>query len=71
MSSNTFFMQSCPICGRLLRVRVQLLGQLVDCGHCGGAFLAHEHDEQRSSAIDERIEELLKSREVPWHGMCE
>jgi len=32
--------QSCPVCGRSLRIRVLLLGRLVYCQHCGGGFTA-------------------------------
>ena len=32
--------QSCPVCGRNLRIRVMLLGQRVYCQHCGGGFIA-------------------------------
>ena len=34
------FYQSCPICGRSLRIRVTLLGKKVYCRHCGGGFSA-------------------------------
>ena len=34
------FFQSCPICGRSLRIRVTLLGKKVFCRHCGGGFPA-------------------------------
>ena len=38
--STVHFHQSCPVCGRQLRVRVSLLGQRVFCQHCGGGFVA-------------------------------
>ena len=34
------FFQSCPICGRSLRIRVTLLGKKVYCRQCGGGFPA-------------------------------
>ena len=34
------FFQSCPVCGRSLRIRVTLLGKRVFCRHCGGGFPA-------------------------------
>jgi hypothetical protein len=40
MSSSTFFIQECPICGRSLQVRIQYLGKLVRCLHCHGYFEA-------------------------------
>lgn len=36
------FFQSCPICGRSLRIRVTLLGKKVFCRHCGGGFPARD-----------------------------
>ncbi len=36
------FFQSCPICGRSLRIRVTLLGKRVFCRHCGGGFPARD-----------------------------
>lgn len=36
------FFQSCPICGRSLRIRVTLLGKKVYCRHCGGGFPARD-----------------------------
>jgi hypothetical protein len=34
--------QTCPVCGRNLRIRVMLLGQRVYCQHCGGGFIASD-----------------------------
>ena len=34
------YLQRCPVCSRLLRIRVTLLGKQVFCQHCGGKFLA-------------------------------
>lgn len=34
------FHQRCPVCGRLLSIRVTLLGKQVFCQHCGGGFVA-------------------------------
>ncbi|MCA9134037.1 MAG: hypothetical protein KDA45_12810 [Planctomycetales bacterium] len=28
------FLQDCPVCGRPMRVRLELLGQRIRCGHC-------------------------------------
>lgn len=38
----TFFQQSCPTCGRHLRVDVRQLGQQVACSHCGAIFMARD-----------------------------
>lgn len=46
---NVFFSQACPICGRMLRIVVNLLGRRVYCQHCGGGFVAAD-DTMRASA---------------------
>ena len=59
--------QSCPVCGRNLRIRVLLLGQRVYCQHCGGGFIATDvcdnttatrvvEGRPQSSIVDELIE---------------
>lgn len=40
MTTPVFFFQSCPVCGRSLRIRVGLLGRRVTCDHCAGVFVA-------------------------------
>jgi hypothetical protein len=35
-------LQSCPICGRRLRILVEHLGQHVRCRHCRGTFVARD-----------------------------
>ena len=40
MNHDVFFNQTCPVCGRTLRVQVKLLGRQVYCQHCGGGFVA-------------------------------
>lgn len=37
---NVSYLQRCPVCSRLLRIRVSLLGKQVFCQHCGGKFVA-------------------------------
>ena len=44
MSQVTYFVQGCPTCGRASQVRVEYLGQLVQCRHCGGEFTAVDDD---------------------------
>lgn len=63
MSSKVVFHQPCPVCGRTLQIRVQLLGRRVYCQHCGGGFVAR--DESLASGGPERsridaVEELLE-----------
>lgn len=42
MTTPIFFFQSCPVCGRSLRIRVGLLGRRVSCNHCHGGFVASD-----------------------------
>jgi hypothetical protein len=68
MSGSVYYHQGCPVCGRMLRIGVRLLGQRVFCQHCGGGFrasdadLQHDHGDRTEgepSPID-RIEVLLQ-----------
>lgn len=45
-------LQTCPVCGRRLRVLVEYLGSRVCCRHCRGTFTAREPSERK--AADER-----------------
>ncbi len=64
MIRDVFFLQHCPVCGRMLQVRVNLLGQRVYCQHCGGGFVAM--DEQMrpeigaAASVVDRVDELLE-----------
>ena len=69
---GVFFAQSCPICGRKLRIAVNLLGSRVYCQHCGGGFMAAD-DSMRSAsapdlhvarACDETVDALLAKAEA-------
>ncbi len=42
MSVDTFFLNRCPACRNVARVRIQLLGQSVNCVSCGARFAALE-----------------------------
>lgn len=57
-SHDVFFNQPCPVCGRALQVRVQLLGRRVYCQHCGGGFIALDASLGRPGPED-RVDELL------------
>ena len=57
MAAGTFFVRSCPTCGRALEVRVELLGKDVECVHCGATFSANEESGRVDD--DKRIEQLL------------
>ncbi len=68
MSDSVYYHQGCPVCGRMLRIGVRLLGQRVYCQHCGGGFRATdetlEDDEGAFQAVaqvqKDRIEMLLE-----------
>lgn len=53
------FNQSCPVCGRRLRIRLQLLGRRVYCQHCGGGFQARDEAVGERPPIRDRVEDLL------------
>ncbi|MFM9058747.1 MAG: response regulator [Planctomycetaceae bacterium] len=57
-STDVFFNQPCPVCGRQLHIRVQLLGRRVYCQHCGGGFTAVGESLGGPPARD-RVDELL------------
>ena len=68
MSDSVYYHQGCPVCGRMLRIGVRLLGQRVYCQHCGGGFRATDETlEEDEGALREvgkiqrdRIEMLLE-----------
>ena len=68
MSDSVYYHQGCPVCGRMLRIGVRLLGQRVYCQHCGGGFRATdealEDDEGAFRAVsqiqEDRIAMLLE-----------
>jgi hypothetical protein len=70
--SDVFFGQACPICGRKLRIAVNLLGRRVYCQHCGGGFVAADESLRSGEpsadgtfrACDETVDALLAKAEV-------
>ncbi len=65
MIRDVYYHQHCPVCGRTLQIRVQLLGRRVYCQHCGGGFVAlDEHTTPFSSSslksTAARADELLE-----------
>jgi hypothetical protein len=59
MANSTFYVQSCPICGRRLQIRVEYLGRRVACQHCQGQFTAAD-PANRSCDFPECGSELLR-----------
>ncbi len=65
MSHDVYYHQHCPVCGRLLQIRVNLLGMRVYCQHCGGGFRALDEQMQLgtgepSLSAADRADELLR-----------
>ena len=63
--SATFYLQSCPTCGRPLRVYVHYLGRHIQCRHCGAVFTARDpgaaHDfVDRQAALLRRVDAMLE-----------
>jgi hypothetical protein len=40
MAASTVFYQSCPVCGRALRIPAKYFGRQMSCSHCEGEFRA-------------------------------
>ena len=40
LSQRSVFYQTCPVCGRSLRMNVDAFGRRVTCVHCGGELRA-------------------------------
>lgn len=61
------FNQGCPVCGRLLNIRVTLLGKRVYCQHCGGGFVAADPSAGPpvgDGLRDRRVEDLIERAEA-------
>jgi len=74
MNNAVYFHQGCPVCGRTVRIGVQLLGRRVYCQHCGGGFRAcdaslgqacRDAEERPQSAI---VDELLERASLMLQG---
>ena len=66
---SVHFTQSCPTCGRRIRIRASLMGCEVGCQHCHAVFVAQAdgvsgaketvpNDESRDPLMD-RVEQVL------------
>ena len=51
-SFKATFMLSCPVCGRSMRVPVQLLGRTAACGHCHGTFVVCENGDGENTPLN-------------------
>ena len=54
--------QGCPVCGRMLRIGVRLLGQRVYCQHCGGGFRATDETLEEDEGVVRAIEHIQEDR---------
>jgi hypothetical protein len=50
-SSQLYFNQDCPVCGRKMRVRIELLGKEIACGHCTAVTVASDDSGRSSGGI--------------------
>lgn len=59
MSGVTYFYESCPVCGRHLRIPVKHYGRLMECSHCGGEFQAgRPAGEQPAAEVSPHIDSM-------------
>ena len=42
MAGTVYFHQDCKVCGRGMRVRIELLGQKIACAHCFAVSVAND-----------------------------
>src|SRR5262245_33375039 len=67
MPRITYFVQTCPTCGRRLQVRVEYLGKSVRCQHCSASFsacdptIADEFGSEKTDPLLARADRLLAS----------
>jgi len=52
MSGVTYFYESCPVCGRHLRIPVKHYGRLMECSHCGGELQAGRPAGELAGVLD-------------------
>ena len=62
MSDSVYYHQGCPVCGRMLRIGVRLLGQRVYCQHCGGGFRATDETLEEGEGAVRVIEQIQEDR---------
>jgi hypothetical protein len=66
MASATVFYQSCPICGRTLRIPAKYFGRQMSCTHCEGEFRAG-NEELQPQATDPKFSEAIMPPLVTIH----
>ena len=61
MAVPTFFYQSCPICGRTLRIPAKYFGRQMSCTHCDGEFRAGNDELPSPPSADTAFSEPVMS----------
>lgn len=64
MSGATYFVQDCPVCGRYLQVRLELLGKTVCCRHCRGSFTARDRSLDKRNIRAPELDLLDRANEL-------
>jgi hypothetical protein len=64
MAKGTHYVQTCPTCGRSLRIRVEYLGRQVACLHCHGRFLACDPESPDYNLSDSGLALLRRAEEL-------
>jgi len=64
MVKGTHYIQTCPTCGRSLRIRVEYLGRQVACLHCHGRFLACDPESPDYNLSDSGLALLRRAEEL-------
>lgn len=49
----TYYLQSCPTCGRHLQIRIEYMGRRVICYHCSASFIAQEPELEPAETLPE------------------
>lgn len=69
MSNPTYFIQSCPTCGRKLQIKVEYLGKRLVCQHCQGKLVAVASQASECAALsDSGFDLLAKADELLERG---
>lgn len=64
LDNGVCYHQGCPVCGRMLRIQVVLLGSRVYCQHCGGGFVASDVSLHPDHGCDGPVDEVPRSQHV-------
>jgi hypothetical protein len=65
MPQRSVFYQTCPVCGRSLRMPVDAFGRQMTCVHCGGAFRSSGEEPSAATAEDAVPHRAVPHRAAP------